>query len=119
MNYLSQKLAILERKNEVLMGKSPNLAQLPLMISLLIVLNNKSFIDKKTCLNETCAGQHHLFVPNYWSETKMVLHKSDSPIGDICNCCDSKRNCAIYICKFCESKACFYCLTESSKKAFI
>ena len=78
VNYLQLRLAILERKNEVLMGKSPNLAQLPLMLNLMNVLKNKSFIDRKICLNETCAGQHHLFVPNYWSENKMVLHKSDS-----------------------------------------
>ena len=41
VEFLQQRLAVLERKNEVLMGKSPNLAQLPLMLNLMNVMKNK------------------------------------------------------------------------------
>ena len=82
-------------------------------------MKNKSFIDRRICLNETCAGQHHLYFQNYWSENKLILHKSDSNKAEICNSCDQQRHCAIYQCKFCDSKACFYCLTENSKKMFM
>lgn len=51
---LHQKLKVLERKNEILMGNSPNLSQLPLILNLLALQKNKSFIDRKICLNSYC-----------------------------------------------------------------
>lgn len=59
MRILEQKMEMMERKNQVLMGQAPNLAQLPLMFSLLTIQLSKHLIDKKTCLNELCAKKHH------------------------------------------------------------
>lgn len=101
------------------MGNSPNLSQLPLILNLLALQKNKSFIDRKICLNAVCQHQHSPFVPNYFSEIKLNLYKPDSEKVDICNKCDGERYCAIYICKFCDHKACYYCLTESTKIFFV
>ena len=106
---------MLERKNDILMGKAPNLVQLPLMVNLMTLQKSQSFIDKRTCLNSNCNSQFSHHTPNYWSENKLVLHKSDSVKASLCSKCNNQRNCAIYECKYCESKACYYCLVETSK----
>ena len=101
MRILEQQLQVLDRKNQVLLGQSPNLVQLPLMFTLLTFQLSKSFIDKKTCLNEMCAQKHHQFVPNYFSDTKLVLLKHDGDQKDYCHACNNNRYCAIYECKYC------------------
>lgn len=119
MVVLERKLKVLERKNEILMGNEPNLSQLPLILNLLTLLKNKSLIDRKVCSNDTCVAHHSPFIPNYFSEIKMNLYKADNEKVEICNKCDGERFCAIYICKFCDQKACYYCLTEQTKKTFM
>jgi hypothetical protein len=93
--------------------------ELPLAINLYKFLKGRSFIDKKQCLNDHCAQQFHCQTINYFSENKLVLHKSDNEVQEKCNKCRIMRNCAIYQCKICEFKACYYCLIDFSKRRLI
>jgi len=95
------------------------LDELPLAINLFKILSNKSYIDKKICLNETCAEQFKDSSRNYYSEIKIILSKADNEQKEECNKCNNERNCAIYECKFCAYKFCYYCLIEHSKNNFI
>ena len=113
---LQNRLKVLERKNEILMGKSPNLNQLPLIIELLKIQKSKSFIDKKTCLNTICQAQYQSTASNYFGEIKMQLYKSDSDVSEFCKRCKNNRYCSIFECKHCESKFCYYCMIEASKR---
>lgn len=89
------------------------------MIQLFKYQKGRSFIDKKSCLNETCIKQFNCTVPNYYSETKLVLLKSDSEEQDKCHKCNNQRFCAVYECKMCEQKFCYYCLIDFSKRQLI
>lgn len=92
---------------------------MPLIVNLMKFQKFKSFIDKKHCLNDNCAIQFHFLIPSYFSESKLVLYKSDNQIKEQCNKCKNLRNCAVYQCKQCESKFCYYCLIDSSKRKLI
>lgn len=96
-----------------------SLNHLPLAINLFKYLKSKSFIDKRHCLNEECAKLFHSQTMNYFSENKLLLQKSDSEVTDKCNKCFNMRNCALYQCKICEFKFCYYCLIDSSKRMLL
>lgn len=116
---MEQQIRILQQRNEMLRGHKINLTELPLALLLLKFLKGKSFIDKKSCLNEYCSLQFRYSVGNYFSEEKLVLNKSDNETKEKCNKCNNLRNCAIYECKHCEYKFCYYCLIDSSKRQLI
>ena len=116
---LEQQVKILTDRNMALMGQSECLTELPLIMNLFKIFKAKSFIDKKLCLNECCALQFHSSIPNYYSEVKLVLSKSDSEVKAKCSKCGNHRNCAMYECKHCEQQFCYYCLIDHSKRMLI
>ena len=48
-----------------------------------------------------------------------MLQKSDSDVRDKCNKCRNLRYCALYQCKICENKFCYYCLIDYSKRMLL
>jgi hypothetical protein len=49
----------------------------------------------------------------------MILYRKENGKADKCDNCECVRYCEIYRCKFCESKACIYCMVERTKEEII
>mmetsp|Transcript_31779 Transcript_31779/g.48780 ORF Transcript_31779/g.48780 Transcript_31779/m.48780 type:complete len:155 (+) Transcript_31779:737-1201(+) len=91
--------------------------ELPLIMNLFQFLKGKSFMDKRRCLSEHCPRKFG--GPHYSGSVKLELTKEDNDVAEKCFKCLIMRYCAMYSCRICDHKVCFYCLIEASKKQLL